>query len=67
VILDDATIGQFSLVAAGAVVTMGMKIPEGSLVAGVPAKIVRSLRDDERNFLKQSAQNYIDYVATYRT
>ena len=67
VILDDATIGQFSLVAAGAVVTIGMIIPEGSLVAGVPAKIVRSLRDDERNFLKQSAQNYIDYVATYRT
>lgn len=66
IILDDAKIGAYSLVAAGAVVTMGMEIPEGSMVAGVPAKVIRPLRDDERTFLAQSAQNYIDYVATYR-
>lgn len=66
VILDDATIGKYSLVAAGAVVTMGMKVPEGVLVAGVPAKVVRPLSDDERKFLEKSAQNYVDYVATYR-
>lgn len=66
VILDDATIGKYSLVAAGAVVTMGMKVPEGVLVAGVPAKVVRPLTDDERKFLERSAQNYVDYVATYR-
>lgn len=66
VILDDATVGKYSLIAAGAVVTMGMKIPEGMLAAGVPAKIVRPLTDDERRFLAQSAQNYIDYVASYR-
>ena len=66
VILDDATIGKYSLVAAGAVVTMGMKVPEGVLVAGVPAKVIRPLTDDERKFLEKSAQNYVDYVATYR-
>lgn len=66
IILDDAKIGNYSLIAAGAVVTMGMEIPEGSMVAGVPAKIIRSLRDEERKFLAQSAQNYIDYVTTYR-
>ncbi|MFA5833472.1 MAG: gamma carbonic anhydrase family protein [Bacteroidota bacterium] len=66
VILDDANVGKYSLIAAGAVVTMGMKIPEGVLVAGVPAKIVRALTEDERKFLAQSAQNYVDYVATYR-
>ena len=66
VILDDANVGKYSLIAAGAVVTMGMKIPEGVLVAGVPAKIVRVLTEDERKFLVQSAQNYVDYVATYR-
>lgn len=66
VILDDATIGSYSLVAAGAVVTMGMNVPEGMLVAGVPAKVIRPLTDDEKTFLAQSAQNYIDYVATYR-
>jgi carbonic anhydrase/acetyltransferase-like protein (isoleucine patch superfamily) len=45
---------------------MGMIIPEGALAAGVPAKIIRTLSDEERKFLITSAQNYIDYVATYR-
>ncbi|HAP34965.1 MAG TPA: gamma carbonic anhydrase family protein [Bacteroidetes bacterium] len=66
IVLDDAKVGPFALVAAGAVVTMGMVIPEGMLAAGVPAKIIRTLTDDERKFLIKSAQNYIDYVATYR-
>jgi len=66
IVLDDAKVGPFALVAAGAVVTMGMVIPEGMLAAGVPAKIIRILTDDERKFLIKSAQNYIDYVATYR-
>ncbi|MBP6671878.1 MAG: gamma carbonic anhydrase family protein [Bacteroidetes bacterium] len=66
IILDDATIGKYSLVAAGAVVTMGMKVPEGVLVAGVPGKVIRPLTDEEKRFLAQSAQNYIDYVSTYR-
>ena len=66
VVLDDAKVGPFALIAAGAVVTMGMVIPEGTLAAGVPAKIIRTLTDDERKFLIQSAQNYINYVATYR-
>lgn len=66
VILDDAHVGKFSLIAAGAVVTMGMVIPEGTLAAGVPAKVIRALSEDERKFLIQSAQNYVDYVATYR-
>ncbi len=66
IVLDDAKIGPFALVAAGAVVTMGMVIPEGMLAAGVPAKIVRTLTDDEKKFLIKSAQNYIEYVSTYR-
>lgn len=66
VILDDATVEKYSLIAAGAVVTMGMNIPEGMLAAGIPAKIIRPLSTEERAFLVQSAQNYIDYVATYR-
>lgn len=66
IILDNATVGKYCLIAAGAVVTMGMNIPEGMLVAGVPGKVIRPLTDDEKKFLAQSAQNYIDYVATYR-
>jgi carbonic anhydrase/acetyltransferase-like protein (isoleucine patch superfamily) len=66
IVLDGAEIGPYSLIAAGAVVTMGMSIPEGMLAAGIPAKIVRPLTNDEKHSLVRSAQNYIDYVATYR-
>jgi carbonic anhydrase/acetyltransferase-like protein (isoleucine patch superfamily) len=66
IVLDGAEIGPYSLIAAGAVVTMGTIIPEGMLAAGIPAKIVRPLTTDEKQSLVQSAQNYIDYVATYR-
>ncbi|MCX6139380.1 MAG: gamma carbonic anhydrase family protein [Candidatus Kapabacteria bacterium] len=66
-ILDGAVIGHHSMVAAGAVVREGFVVPPGTLVAGVPAKIVRELSDAERAKLEQSAQNYIDYVASYRT
>lgn len=46
VILMGCHIGHHSVVAAGAVVLEGTKMPPYSLVAGVPARVVRSLRDD---------------------
>ena len=66
IVLDNAKVGPYALIAAGAVVPMGMVIPEGTLAAGIPARVVRPLTDEERHSLVQSAQNYIDYVATYR-
>jgi gamma-carbonic anhydrase len=65
-VLDAAVIGQNSLIAAGAVVREGMKIPEGVLVAGVPARVVRELTDGEVLQIGQSAANYVNYVRTYR-
>lgn len=65
-ILDGAVIRHHAMVAAGAVVKEGFEVPAGTLVAGVPAKVVRELTDAERAKLDQSAQNYVDYVASYR-
>lgn len=65
-VLDKAVIGRYSMVAAGAVVKEGFEVPEGTLVAGVPARVVRELNDEERRKLEQSSQNYINYVASYR-
>lgn len=65
-VLDDARLGKYCLIAAGAVVLGGTMIPEGMLAAGVPAKVIRPLTMEERKALEQSAQNYIDYVAEYR-
>ena len=65
-ILDRAVVGHHSIIAAGSVVREGFEVPAGTLVAGVPANVVRELRDDERAKLEQSAVNYINYVASYR-
>jgi len=65
-ILDGAVIGHHSMIAAGAVVREGFVVPPGTLVAGVPAKIIRELSGAEQAKLEQSAQNYVDYVASYR-
>ncbi|MEE9543744.1 MAG: gamma carbonic anhydrase family protein [Thermodesulfobacteriota bacterium] len=65
IVLDNAVIGEGSLVAAGSLVTEAMLVPPGSLVMGLPAKVVRSLTDDERAGLLESAENYIEYARNY--
>jgi len=65
-VLDDAQVGQYSLIAAGAVVREHQVIPDGVLVAGVPAKVVRPLTQEEKTSLMQSAENYVQYVRSYR-
>ena len=47
VVMDEAEIGEQSMVAACAFVRAGTKVPGRSLVAGVPAKVLRQLTDDE--------------------
>lgn len=65
-VLDNAVVHSESLVAAGAVVREGFEVPPGTLAAGVPAKIVRDLTDDEREYLRNSARQYMRYVEMYR-
>ena len=65
-ILDDATVSSFSMVAAGSVVKERFVVPEGTLVAGVPAKVVRELKPEEIEKIKQNAKNYLFYCEQYR-
>lgn len=58
VILDGAVIGNRCLIGAKALVTQNTKVPDGSLVLGAPAKVVRPLREDELVALRQSAEKY---------
>ncbi|MDA9317432.1 gamma carbonic anhydrase family protein [Puniceicoccaceae bacterium] len=58
-ILDGAVIGAQSIVGAGALVTKGTQVPEGSLVLGAPAKVVRTLREEERTKIKAMAEKYV--------
>ena len=63
VILDGAVIGNQCLVGAKALITQGTKIPDGSLVLGAPARIVRMLTDQERSELKYWAEKYVHNAA----
>jgi carbonic anhydrase/acetyltransferase-like protein (isoleucine patch superfamily) len=65
VLLGGSVIGEEALVAAGAVVREGFEVPEGTLVAGVPAKVIRVLAPEERKLFRQSAEGYVRKLRLY--
>ncbi|MDQ0785777.1 carbonic anhydrase/acetyltransferase-like protein (isoleucine patch superfamily) [Streptomyces sp. B3I7] len=64
-VLNGAVIGTGSLVAAQALVPQGMRVPPGSLVAGVPAKVKRPLTEEEREVVTLNATMYGDLAKTH--
>jgi gamma-carbonic anhydrase len=58
-ILDGAQIGRQCLIGAGALVTKNTIIPEGQLVLGSPARVVRALSEEERKGLRYWAEKYV--------
>lgn len=66
IILTGAKIGNNCLVGAGALVTGKMDIPDGSLVLGNPAKVVRPLTEAEIRENRVSMEEYLDFARWYR-
>jgi carbonic anhydrase/acetyltransferase-like protein (isoleucine patch superfamily) len=67
IVLDGAEIGEESMVAAGSVVSPGTRVPPRSLIMGTPARVKRTLTEDEVQNLKRSADNYVGYMREYRS
>ena len=67
IILDGAVVEENAMVAAGAVIPPGMRVPSGTLVAGVPAKPLRELTEEEIAEFVASADRYIRYAREHRT
>ena len=65
VILNDARIGEGSIIAAGAVIPEHTVIPARSLVVGVPGKVKKTLGEEDQKMIARYAQNYLDYTAIY--
>ena len=65
-ILDGAVIGEQCIVGAGSLVTKNTKVPPGSLVLGTPAKIVRSLNQQERDEIRSWADKYVVVAKAHR-
>ncbi len=66
VVLNGARIGKHCLVGAGALVTEGKEFPDGSMLVGSPAKVVRQLTPAQIEHLKRSAQHYIENARRFR-
>jgi len=60
VIMDNAVIGEASIVAASAFVKASQEIPPRVLVAGMPAKIIRPLSDEEIAWKTDGTHTYQD-------
>ncbi|MGH3055232.1 MAG: gamma carbonic anhydrase family protein [Gaiellaceae bacterium] len=67
IVLDGVEIESDCLIAAGALLAPGTRIPTGHLAKGSPAKVARPLRPEELAHLKQSAANYVEHAAAYRS
>jgi carbonic anhydrase/acetyltransferase-like protein (isoleucine patch superfamily) len=65
ILLGGSRIGSEALVAAGAVVREGFEVPPRTLVAGVPARVIRDLTPDEIASLGASADGYVQKTRLY--
>lgn len=65
-IMDGAVLGAESMLGAGALVPPGKELPGGYLYVGSPAKAVRELTEDERDFLRYSAAHYVKVKDRHR-
>ncbi|MET0387360.1 MAG: gamma carbonic anhydrase family protein [Polyangiales bacterium] len=67
IVLNRARIGRYCLIGAGALITEGKQIPDGTVWMGAPAKQVREITEAERAVLEGSAAHYVQNAARYRT
>ncbi len=65
IVMDGVRVGRQSLVAAGSLLSPGTQVPPRSLVMGTPARVKRSLSDEEVQSLDVFWQNYIEYTRLY--
>lgn len=67
ILLNRVRVGRGSIIAAGAVVTEGTQVPPGSLVVGVPGKVVRQLSAEQQAGTRDNAARYVTLKEAHRT
>jgi len=65
IVLNGVRIGKNCLVGAGSLVTEGKEFPDGSMILGSPAKVVRQLSPEQIEGLRASARHYIQNAQRY--
>ncbi len=66
VVLNGARIGKNCLVGAGALVTEGKEFPDGSMIIGSPARVVKTLTPEQIEGLHRSAANYVENARRFK-
>ena len=67
IIMNGAKIGNQCIVAAGSIVTEHKTFPEKSLILGSPAKLIRTLTDDEIQKIRDNAEAYVTSARKHLT
>ncbi len=65
IVLNGAHVGEDSLIGAGAVVTEGMLVPAGSVVLGVPGRVLKETTPAQRAHIMSNAQSYVRLAGEY--
>ncbi len=65
VVLNGAKIGRNCLVGAGSLVTEGKEFPDGSLIMGTPARVVRPLTPEQIAGMHHAAEHYVENARRY--
>ncbi|HMG08842.1 MAG TPA: gamma carbonic anhydrase family protein [Mucilaginibacter sp.] len=66
IVMDHAVVNEFVIIAAGAVVLENTICESGYLYAGIPAKKIKPLTEEQRTMLKQLPNNYIMYSGWFK-
>lgn len=66
IVLNGAKIGRHCVVGAGSLVTEGKEFPDGSMIIGSPARVVRQLTSEQIEGLRRSARHYVENGRRYR-
>ena len=66
IIMNHAVIGSGCLIGAGSLIPEGKTYPDGVLVVGSPGKIVRELKQEEKDGLLENADIYVRRSKLYR-
>lgn len=65
IVLNGAVVGERSVIGAGAVVTEGMNVPPGSVVVGIPGKIIKQATEEQQKHILTNATSYVELAGEY--
>lgn len=66
ILLDRCEIGDNCIIGAGSIVAQGKKIPAGSLALGSPARVIRTLTEEDFTNIRSYAERYVENMRRYR-